>query len=121
MDAENKVHDVLKQCCLKHGSIPIIKKMKGFILSISAFLFLCSAFAFFSFDVFSFLTVCAAAAVRHVQAASPQAAPPIRLADIFPTSDILADDGVPARERHRVRALLEAGATKETKDVTRSE
>ena len=32
MDAENKVHDVLKQCCLKHGSIPIIKKMKGFIL-----------------------------------------------------------------------------------------
>ena len=32
MDAENKVHDVLKQCCLKHGSIPIVKKMKGFIL-----------------------------------------------------------------------------------------
>lgn len=32
MDAENKVHDVLKQCCLKHGSIPIIKKMKGFIV-----------------------------------------------------------------------------------------
>lgn len=32
MDAETKVHDTLRKCCLKHGSIPIIKKMKGFIL-----------------------------------------------------------------------------------------
>ena len=32
MDAENKVHDILKKCCQKHGSIPIIKKMKGFLL-----------------------------------------------------------------------------------------
>jgi len=33
MDSENKVHDTLKKCCQKHGSIPIIKKMKGFLLS----------------------------------------------------------------------------------------
>lgn len=32
MDAENKVHEILKKCCQKHGSIPIIKKMKGFLL-----------------------------------------------------------------------------------------
>ena len=32
MEAENKVHDILKKCCQKHGSIPIIKKMKGFLL-----------------------------------------------------------------------------------------
>lgn len=30
--AENKVHEILKKCCVKHGSIPIIKKMKGFLL-----------------------------------------------------------------------------------------
>ena len=33
MDSENKVHDTLKKCCQKHGSIPIIKKMKGFLLN----------------------------------------------------------------------------------------
>ena len=32
MDKDKKVHDVLKQCCLKHGSIPIIKKIKNFKL-----------------------------------------------------------------------------------------
>lgn len=32
MKRETKVHDVLKQCCQKHGSIPIIKKLTNFKL-----------------------------------------------------------------------------------------
>jgi serine/threonine protein kinase len=32
MDAENRVHENLKKCCRQHGSIPIIKKLKGFLL-----------------------------------------------------------------------------------------
>lgn len=32
MEPKDRVQDVLMQCCQKHGSIPIIKKMQGFII-----------------------------------------------------------------------------------------
>ena len=33
MDSQSKVHETLKKCCKKHGSIPIIKKIKDFTLN----------------------------------------------------------------------------------------
>lgn len=32
MEPKDRVQEVLMKCCQKHGSIPIIKKMQGFLI-----------------------------------------------------------------------------------------